>query len=261
MPFINVNQCKIFYYDNKLEGIPLLFIHGWLGSSLEWVYQLFHFNLKKHIIMLDLPGFGKSDKLKTDYSIEFFTKYILKFLKLLGYNEIIPIGHSLGGLIAQNITIKNPNLVKKLILISTSVGFCPSTKDKLAFFWLNLFFKLFYRNILKNIIKRILSVETENRKFRKLYTDVLKLPKVSVLSTFKNMNSKLNLKKELSTISQPTLILYGTEDKIISKSMVGEIKDLIPNSELKIIENGSHRMMYDNYAKVNQFIEEFIKSS
>ncbi|MFX0039657.1 MAG: alpha/beta fold hydrolase [Promethearchaeota archaeon] len=259
MPFIKVNQCRIFYYDNKLEGIPLLFIHGWLGSSLEWAYQLFHFNLKKHIIMLDLPGFGKSDKLNIDYTIDFFTKYILKFLKLLGYNEIIPIGHSLGGLIAQNITIKNPNLVKKLILVSTSVGFCPSTKERFTIFWINLLFRLFYQNILKNLIKRILLVEEENRKFRKLYTDALRLPKLSVLSTFKNMNSKFNLKKDLSSISQPTLIIYGTEDKIISKSMVGDIKDLIPNSELKVIDNGSHRAMYDNYLRVNQSIEEFIR--
>lgn len=259
MPFINVNQCRIFYYDNKLEGIPLLFIHGWLGSSLEWAYQLFHFNLKKHIIMLDLPGFGKSDKLETNYSIEFFTKYIIKFLKLLEYNEIILIGHSLGGLIAQNITIKNPKLVKKLILISSSRGFCTSTIEKFTIFWVNILFKLFYRNILKNIIKKILSVEKENKKFRKLYINALKLPKVSVLSTFKNMNSKFNLKKELSTISQPTLIIYGTEDRIISKSMIDEMKELIPISELKIIENGSHRAMYDNYVKVNQFIEEFIK--
>jgi pimeloyl-ACP methyl ester carboxylesterase len=259
MPFINVNQVRIFYYDNKAEGTPLLFIHGWLGSSLEWSYQLVHFNSKNHIIILDLPGFGKSYKPDTNYSIEFFTKLIINFLLLLEYNKVILVGHSLGGLIAQNITIKNPDLVENLILISSTAAISSSFKEKFKVFWINILFKLFYRNILNNIIKKILSLEKENRKYRKLYTDSLKLPKVSVLSTFKNMTYKFNLKKKLFKISQPTLIIYGTEDKIISKSMVCEIKDLIPNSELKIIENGSHRAMYDNYLKVNQFIEEFIK--
>jgi len=72
------------------------------------------------------------------------------------------------------------------------------------------------------------------------------------------MTSKFNLKKELFKISQPTLIIYGTEDKIISKSMVSDLNDLIPISELIFIENGSHRAMYDNHIKVNEVIEDFI---
>ncbi len=258
MPFITVNQLKIFYYDNKLEGIPLLFIHGWLGSSLEWSYQLYHFNFKNHIIILDLPGFGKSDKPNINYSVEFFTKQIIDFLKLLGYSEVFIIGHSLGGLIAQNITIKKPKLIKKLILISSTAAISPTTKEKVMVFWVSILFKLFYRNFLKKIIKQIISPEKENREFRKLYNNSLELPKAIVLSTFKSMTSKFNLKKELFKISQPTLIIYGTEDKIISKSMVSDLNDLIPISELIFIENGSHRAMYDNHIKVNEVIEDFI---
>ncbi len=258
MPFIKVNQLDIFYYENKLEGIPLVFIHGWLGSSLEWCYQLCNFNYKNHILLLDLPGYGKSDKPNIDYSIEFFTKQVIDFLKLLGYNEIILIGHSLGGLIAQNITINNPKLVKKLILISSPSSTSPSIKEQSMIFWINIFFKLSYRNFLKNIIKQMVSPEKENREFNKLYKNTLKLPKAVVLSTFKNMTSKFNIKKELSTFSQPTIIIYGSEDKIISKSMVKDLNDLIPFSELKIIEKGSHRVMYNNHIKVNEVIDEFI---
>ncbi|MFX0075476.1 MAG: alpha/beta fold hydrolase, partial [Candidatus Hermodarchaeota archaeon] len=118
MPFVNINQIKLFYIENKIKGIPLLFIHGWLGSSLEWIYQFNYFNSRRHILILDLPGFGKSDKPIANYSIDFFSKLVIAFLKHLGYREAILIGHSLGGLIAQNITIQNPTLVKKLILIS-----------------------------------------------------------------------------------------------------------------------------------------------
>ncbi|MFX1378858.1 MAG: alpha/beta fold hydrolase [Promethearchaeota archaeon] len=259
MPFINVNQFKIFYYDNKLEGTPLLFIHGWLGSSLEWSYQLFHFNFNHHIIILDLPGFGESDKSNINCSIEFYTKQVIDFLKLLGYHHVILIGHSLGGLIAQNITIKTPKLVKKLILISSTAAISPSTKDKFTIFWVNTLFKLFYKTFLKKIIKQIISPKKASREFKKLYRNALNLPKKTVLSTFKNMTSKFFLKKELLKFPQRTLIIYGTEDKIISKPLVNELNDLIPNSELLIIENGSHRVMFDNQVLVNKAIEEFIK--
>jgi pimeloyl-ACP methyl ester carboxylesterase len=259
MPYINVNQLELFYYDNKLEGMPLVFIHGWLGSSLEWKYQLYHFNLKNHIILLDLPGFGKSDKPKKNHSIDFYTKYISDFLKLLKYNEVILIGHSLGGLIAQNIVLKNPKLVKKLILISSTSGKSQSILDRSIVFWLNVLFKLFYRTFLKNIIGKIISPEKEFREFKKLYKNALKLPKAVVLNTFKNMTCKFKLNKELCTVSQPTMLIYGSEDRIISKAVINELNDLIPITELFIIDKGSHRIMYDNNVKVNGLIEHFIQ--
>lgn len=260
MPYININQLSIFYFENKIRGTPLLFIHGWLGSSLEWIYQLDYFNLREHIIILDLPGFGKSDKPNTKYSIEFFTKLILDFLNLLGYNEAILIGHSLGGLIAQNITIQNPKLVKKLILISTTAISQP-IKNKFLLFWVNTIFKLVYLNFLKNIIKRINSTKDENRAFKRQYKNALKIPKSVVLSTFNNMTSKFNLNEKISEISQPTLIIYGTEDKIISKSMIINLGNLIPNSEIILIENSPHRVMVENHVRVNKIIDDFFNNN
>ncbi len=259
MPFITINQFKIFYYQNKVAGIPLVFIHGWLGSSREWIHQLCYFNFKEHISILDLPGFGKSGKPKAKYSIEFFTEQILSFLKLLGYNEAILIGHSLGGMIALNITIQNPKLVKKLILISSSAAISQSLKDKIKLFWVNLIFKLIYKKFLKNIVKQILSPKFKNQELKKFYTTALKIPKSIVLRTFKNMTSKFNIHDQISQISQPTLIIYGNEDKIISDSMITELGNLIPNSEIFSIEDSSHRVMVDNYEKVNKIIGEFIK--
>ena len=259
MPFITVNQLKIFYFENKIKGTPLLFIHGWLGSSLEWIYQFYYFNSREHIVILDLPGYGKSDKPNIKYSIGFFTKHLLDFLNLLGYNEVILIGHSLGGMIAQNITIRNPKLVKKLILISTAASISQSIKDKFKLFWLILFFNLNYRNFLKKIIKKIISMKNEKREFKRLYNNALKIPKSVVLSTFKNMTSKFNLNKELSKIFQATLIIYGDEDKIISKSEINNLGDLIPISETYIIENSPHRVMIADHIKVNKIIDDFIQ--
>lgn len=258
MPYITVNQLELFYIENKISGTPLLFIHGWLGSSLEWIHQFNYFNSKQHIIILDLPGFGKSNKPKTKYSINFFTKQILSFIKLLGHGKIILIGHSLGGIIAQNITIQNPTLVKKLILISTAASFSQSIKKRITLFWINLIFKLTYKNFLKNIIKQIISIKNENREFKRFYNDTLKIPKSVVLSTFKNMTSKFNLNKQLSRIFQPTLLIYGNEDQIISKSSMKNLGDSIPNSEIYIIENSPHRVMVENYIEVNKIIDDFI---
>ena len=257
LPYININQLKFFYLENKIRGTPLLFIHGWLGDSFEWIHQMCYFNSRRHIILIDLPGFGKSDKPITEYSINYFTRVIVDFLNLRGYNETILIGHSLGGLIAQNITIQNPKLVKKLILISTSAISQPINK-KILLFWINLIFKLTYRNFLKNTIKRINSTENENREFKRLFKNALKIPKSVVLSTFNNMTSKFKLNENISSIFQPTLVIYGTEDKIISKSEIMTLGNLISNSEIHLIENSPHRVMVKKYERVNKLIDNFI---
>lgn len=259
MPFITINQFKIFYYENKVAGTPLVFIHGWLGSSKEWSHQLCYFSFKERVIVPDLPGFGKSDKPKARYSIEFFTKQLINFFKLIGYNEAILIGHSLGGMIALNIAIQNPKLVKKLILISSSAAISQSLRDKFKLFWVNLIFKLVYKKFLKNIIKQILLPKFKIRELKKLYTNALKIPKSIVLRTFKNMTSKFNIHNQLTQISQPTLLIHGNKDKIISHSMINDLGNLIPNSEIFSIENGSHRVMVNNHEEVNKIIDEFIK--
>ena len=260
MSYINVNELRIFYYDNKREGIPLIFIHGWLGSSLEWSYQLFHFNSNNHIILLDLPGFGKSDKPIINYSVDFFTKQIIDFLDLLGYNEVILIGHSLGGLITLNITINHPDLVKKLVLISTPASISHSFKERVILFCINLIFKFRYVQFLKSIIKKILGTEIENHEFRKLYTKSREIPKSIALNAFKNMTLKFELKKRLESIFQPTLIIYGKEDSIVSNSKIRELNSKITDSKLIPITNGSHRLMINNHEKINTLVEEFIVS-
>jgi 3-oxoadipate enol-lactonase len=258
LPIINVNQLDIFYFENNIRGTPLLFIHGWLGSTHEWIYQKFYFNSKNHIIFLDLPGFGRSSKPHTEYSIEFFTKIIVDFLDLLGHNEVVLIGHSLGGLIAQNITIQYPELVKKLILISTS-AISSMSNNKFLLFWVNLVFKFAYNNFLKSTLKRINSNGIENKEFRRQYKYALTIPKSVVLNSFNNMTFKFKKNKRISEIFQPTLILYGTEDKIITKSEIITLSNLIPNAELSIIQNSPHRVMVKSHERVNKLITEFVK--
>lgn len=260
MPYSKISDLNIFYYENNRDGIPLLFIHGWLGRSREWVYQFSYFNPRNHIIILDLPGFGRSDKPKTKYSIKFFTETIIDFLNSTGFNEVYIIGHSLGGLIAQNIAYLYPDMVRKLILISTPYAGSLTNKEKLLLFFLKIFFKLAYKKVLKEIIKRIIDPKTERIDFQRLIKYALKLPKSTVLSSFKNMNNRNNPKTMLNKISQPTLIIHGNNDKIVTNSMINNLHDALPVSQLIVIEDGQHRLMFQNHEKINKVIEDFINS-
>ena len=74
------------------------------------------------------------------------------------------------------------------------------------------------------------------------------------------MTLKFELKKRIESILQPTLIIYGTEDSIVSNSKIRELNSKITDSKLIPITNGSHRLMINNHEKINTLVEEFIVS-
>ena len=59
-------------------------------------------------------------------------------------------------------------------------------------------------------------------------------------------------------ISQPTLLIYGDMDDIIKKSRHNDLKDLIPSVDVKVVNNGHHRIMAENYKEVNKLINNFL---
>lgn len=260
MPYLDVNHLKVFFLDNKKDGIPIFFIHGFLGNIGDWFHQYLHFNPNTHTIFIDIPGFGRSDKPIINYSLEFYSSVLISIIESLRYEKIYLIGHSFGGMIAQQITITKPKIVEKLILIDTTYGFCNSFTDKIKLFFVNLFFKIYYKVFLRAIIRQILANSVEKYKIKIYYKRALTIPKEVLLSTFKNMTLKSNMKKKLSRISTPTLIIHGSRDIIIKKSMVQKMNQLIPSSQVIYIENGPHKTMSINHSEVNQLIDEFIKN-
>jgi proline iminopeptidase len=109
------------YYKAVGEGEPILIVHG--GPGLEHSYFLPHFNelAKKHtLIFFDLRGHGKSDANMDSAHIQlsYFIDDIEAMRKAFGIEKLILLGHSFGGLLAENYAAKYPSNLKALILVS-----------------------------------------------------------------------------------------------------------------------------------------------
>ena len=120
--WLNLDGLKIRYLESgKEKDSQILFIHGLGSSSDRWMKIPENLSSDFHTIALDLPGFGESDKPSdVEYTIEQFRKFIISFLNKVSDKKTTVIGHSLGGYIASEIAIKNPNRVKQLVLIDSS---------------------------------------------------------------------------------------------------------------------------------------------
>ena len=122
--FADVNGIKICY-DIHGDGDPVILIHGFSDRKEHWRAQVG--TLSKHfkVIRMDNRGAGKSDRPDGDYTMEDYASDIAGLMDSLGIEKSHIIGHSLGGMIAQNFAILYPNRVDKLILINTIPGLKP----------------------------------------------------------------------------------------------------------------------------------------
>lgn len=96
--FINaVDNVSIAYETHGFGSPALIFVHGWSCDRTYWKNQVKAFSQKYEVITLDLAGHGDSGMERDDWTIESFGNDVSNVVKKLGLNEVILIGHSMGG--------------------------------------------------------------------------------------------------------------------------------------------------------------------
>ena len=116
---------KIRYLETGPANAPIiLFVHGLSESSEYWTQTVNHPAIRKYrCLVIDLLGFGDSDKpRKFDYSIEHQSKMIQEFLTLKKIDQVIYIGHSMGGLVGMALFELHPKTIKEIVLVDSPLS-------------------------------------------------------------------------------------------------------------------------------------------
>jgi pimeloyl-ACP methyl ester carboxylesterase len=99
----------------------VLLLHGLGDEADTWRHVLPRIHDAHRVIAPDLPGFGRSDKGKRNYTIPFFVKTILELLDTLAVDRAVLVGHSAGAVIAQSFALENAKRVERLVLVGGSL--------------------------------------------------------------------------------------------------------------------------------------------
>ena len=114
------------YIGDEGKGFPLVLVHGFLGSSTMWKPQIDFFKDHFRLITPDLPGFGKSNKTKSLDNINSMSLMILDCLKAKSIEKFYLLGHSMGGMIVQEMAKIAGEKIFKLVCYSTgAIGDIP----------------------------------------------------------------------------------------------------------------------------------------
>src|ERR1700726_3379813 len=101
---------------------PLVFLHGIGGAARGWRGQIDYFSDRYHAIAWDMPGYGGSAPLPA-VSIAALADALQDFLRQVGATKPILVGHSIGGMIVQQLLAKSPNIASAVVLAQTSPAF------------------------------------------------------------------------------------------------------------------------------------------
>ena len=115
------------------NGAALVLVHGYLGGSSQWAAELEAFGTHLDVIAPDLPGFGQSRHLVSPFEIGGYARAVLACLDELGVERFHLLGHSMGGMIVQEMVRQAPQRVNRLVLYGTGpLGLLPGRFETMA---------------------------------------------------------------------------------------------------------------------------------
>ncbi len=98
---------------------PLVLVHGFMGGSAQWEAQIQAFSGTYDVIAVDLPGFGANNHLPALHSISAFAEWVIAELRRKGVERYHLLGHSMGGMIVQEMARLDQSHVERLVLYGT----------------------------------------------------------------------------------------------------------------------------------------------
>tara|TARA_B110001452_G_scaffold120418_1_gene99954 strand:- start:497 stop:1249 length:753 start_codon:yes stop_codon:yes gene_type:complete len=248
---------KKIYVDDVGKGFPLILIHGYLGSSEMWCNQKDYFSKFSRVITPALPGFGESSSVKSLASIEAMALKMIETIDGLKIEKFNLMGHSMGGMIVQEMTKICRNRINKLICFATSsLGEIPGrfetmnqTRQKLKDDGL--------AETLSRVPKKWFVKGDRDKNYYLCQNAVKNVSFESADNALIAMENWSGI-NELKNIKNETLIVWGDKDSSYNFEQVNTLKKNIKNSRLEIFENCSHNVHLEKPKEFNLLIESFI---
>jgi 2-hydroxy-6-oxonona-2,4-dienedioate hydrolase len=244
-----IKQDGKFKYIEEGEGEPLMLLHGLFGALSNFMDLINHFKQTHKVVVPMLPLL-ELDLLHT--SVGGLQKFVQRFIEHRNYNNIHLLGNSLGGHVALVHVLKNPERIKTLILTGSSGLFENGMGDTYP--------KRGDRDYIRKKTEltfydpAMASEELVNEVFE-ITNNRLKVIKIIALAKSAIRN---NLGEELSTIKQPTCLIWGNNDAITPPFVGKEFHKLIPNSELHFIDKCGHAPMMEVPHEFNKLLDAFL---
>ena len=282
--FVTVNKYKLHCVCSGARNAPLLLLlHGFPEFWYSWRFQIKYFQHRYRVVAIDMKGYGESDKpcQKDQYNLDVLSSEITELVTVLGYTSCVLIGHDWGGALAWGAAFKRPDLIRKLIVLSSPLGRVyvdAINRDIVTCFkpWYMLPFQLpwfpeywicsndylFLRTIfLKPRYGGMLNGDNMSSEDMLAFLYTISQPGALTcpLNYYRRMFRKPRyaVPSKTNKVKVSTLVLFGDSDKFFSEECKIGYDKYVEQALVQTIR-GSHWLQQDSPEEVNKCIQDFL---
>jgi pimeloyl-ACP methyl ester carboxylesterase len=275
--YVTCNGVQLHYVEEG-DGELVVLLHGFPEFWYGWKNQIPVLAAKYRVVAPDMRGYNLSDKPEgiSAYHIETLAKDIAEFIKAIGVQKAIVVGHDWGAAVAWAVAAFHPEVVSKLAILNVphpkemSRAFIHFNLSQWAKSWYIFFFqlpfipekmvgiKIFFKNTFhKMLMNKSALSEMDIEKYVEAYSH--KGVAKSVVAYYRSaFRSTFTKQKPFPKINAPVLMLWGEHDKALGKELTYRTKEYC-NSTCEIFYDSTsgHFVQHDNPDWVNEKLLQF----
>ena len=241
---------------------PLVFLHGIGGAARGWRVQLEAFSDRYRTIAWDMPGYGGSPLLAS-VSIATLADALRDFLGQIGAKKPILVGHSIGGMIVQQLLVQSPDIPAAVVLAQTSPAFGKPDGD-----WQKEFIGARLGpldrgetmvSLAPALVSELVGDDPDIRGMELARDCMAAVPEATYRATMLALLG-FDQRGALKNIAVPTLVLSGSKDKNAPAPMMAKMASYIPSATYVELEGVGHLVNLERPATFDAALDSFLKA-
>jgi pimeloyl-ACP methyl ester carboxylesterase len=238
-------------------GETVVLVHGFLGGSRQWAAELDHLRARFDVVAVDLAGYGAARALPAPTEMAAHARAVLATLTALGIDRFHLLGHSMGGMVAQEIVAQAPQRVDRLVLYATGPqGSIPGRFETMARSRERL-----AEDGLERTARRISATWLRDGEASPAYEALAAL---ACQATQQAAQAGLlamehwDGRDRLAAIAQPTLVVWGERDRSYGWPQIEALWRGIPQASLAVLPNCAHALHLESPALFHAILTDFL---
>lgn len=257
MPTLNINTVDL-YYEIAGSGQPVLFIHGLGSSSRDWEEQIPFFSERFQVITCDLRGHGRSQKPPGPYSMSLFASDVAGLIKALGFDSVHVLGISLGGMVAFQLAVDHPELIKSMVIVNSGPELIIRTiKDRWQVFMRFAIVRLLGMRKMGEVLSKRLFPKEEQAEIRKIFVERWAENDQRAYADTMRAIVGWSVSAYLQSINIPILVVTADQDYTPVSAKEAYVPKL-PQAELVVIPDSHHATPVDQPKAFNEVVSSFL---
>jgi pimeloyl-ACP methyl ester carboxylesterase len=242
-----------------VEALPLVLVHGYLGGSAQWAELEAGLAGRFRTVALDLPGFGQASGRLAPTSIGGFAEQVIADLDARGIDRFNLVGHSMGGMIAQEVARRITPRIGRLVLYGTGpLGLMPDRFEPIG-----VSLQRLLADGVAPTARRIAATWFLHGEAHPAFESIAAIgaqadpwAAEAALGAMADWDGRAGL----SGLTMPSLVVWGDRDRSYRWPQVEQLWTQLPAASLAVIPGASHAAHVEKPGIFQLILEDFLSA-